>query len=143
MNDNVDKFDEYVECGEGWKSLYQPLIDFVREYNKEHLPDSYIVINQIKEKFAGLRFYYDAYGVPRDITDKFDEMISEAEYKSFDICERCGNTENVGLAKGSGWYFTICEDCLKKIAKTNNRTYSWMHDNVVYEINKDGKKKKV
>ena len=39
-----------VECGEGWKGLYQPIIDYISKYNEEH--DDKFEIHQIKEKFG-------------------------------------------------------------------------------------------
>jgi hypothetical protein len=32
-----------VECGEGWKGLYQPILDYAMEHNIE--------VHQVKEKF--------------------------------------------------------------------------------------------
>ena len=94
-----------VECGPGWKSLYQPIIDYVEMYNKEH--ESKIEITQIKEKFAGLRIYVD------NPTEELKLMIYEAESKSFYMCEDCGSTENIGTI-GSGWYRTLCRNCAQK-----------------------------
>ena len=25
-----------IECGEGWKGLYQPIIDYIDKYNEDH-----------------------------------------------------------------------------------------------------------
>lgn len=39
-----------IECGEGWKGLYQPIIDYIDKYNEDH--EEKIEIHQIKEKFV-------------------------------------------------------------------------------------------
>ena len=97
-----------IECGDGWKQLYEPLIDWIVEYNKTH--DDKIVIEQIKEKYAGLRFYID-HG-PKELYN----LIDKAEEESYKICEFCGTKENVGLVI-QGWYTTICLTCLQKNLK--------------------------
>ena len=100
-----------VECGNGWKSLYQPLVDWVEKYNSEH--EDKIEIRQIKEKFGGLRFYVSSY------PDELFDLIGKAEEESYRVCEFCGTRENVGLTVG-GWYTTICLDCLQKSLKERN-----------------------
>lgn len=94
-----------IECGSGWKSLYQPIIDYVEEWNKSH--ESKIKIIQIKEKFAGLRIYVE------NPTEELNQMIYEAELKSFYMCEDCGSTENIGTI-GNRWYRTLCRNCAQK-----------------------------
>lgn len=91
-----------IECGEGWKKIYQPVIDEVKAYNDGKPEAEHIKINQIKEKFGGLRIYLSKY------TEKLEKMIDEAEEKSFHICEYCGKP---GKVRGRGWIYTLCEDC--------------------------------
>lgn len=129
-----------IECGEGWKSLYQPIIDYITKYNEEHNPESCIYIDQIKEKFAGLRIYCSYYNVSKECCDKLEHMIHEAEKESYNICERCGTREQVGLVKGVGWYYTFCFDCLQKIAATNDFNYTIQLDDGIYQVNKKGVK---
>ena len=66
-----------IECGDGWKQLYQPIIDYIDEYNKTH-NDKPIEIHQIKEKFGGLCFYTNFK------TDELRSMIEDAEWKAYD-----------------------------------------------------------
>ena len=127
-----------IECGKGWKDLYQPLIDYIEEYNAKHKPDSYFEIHQIKEKFAGLRFYWDGYNIPGDIAQEFQNRVEEAESKSYQICEQCGSRENVGMTC-KGWYYTVCEDCLRKMVEKSNIEYKWKCNDKIYIVNKDGK----
>lgn len=103
-----------VECGEGWKELYQPIFDWINNYNKKHEDEPPIVVTQVKEKFGGLRFYTNKY------TDELEELISNAEFESYNVCEECGSRKNVGVTV-DGWYETVCLDCLqKRLKKANN-----------------------
>jgi hypothetical protein len=63
-------------------------------------------INQIKEKFSTLRFYYSGGD------DYIDGMVTLAESLSAKICEDCGTTINIGCT--SGWLTTLCESCALK-----------------------------
>lgn len=132
-----------IECGEGWKKLYQPIIDKIDEHNNK-FPDNKITITQIKEKFAGLRFYAD------NTTEEIDNMISDAEDKSYKVCEICGEEHNVGILNCNGWYSTLCMDCTKKnimkrerkpthiIFKINNKLYTF-NENNEFKLKEDGK----
>ena len=102
-----------IECGKGWKSLYQPVLDKVAEYNQGKPEEEQIEIQQVKEKFGGLRIYLSYY------TKELDKMVDEAEEKSFKICESCGKP---GKTRGRGWIYTLCDDCWKKL-KANRKKY--------------------
>lgn len=95
-----------VECGEGWKHLYQPITDFITEYNKTH-EDSPIKICQIKEKFGGLRYYVNNY------VDGLREMIDKAEEESYHTCEICGKHIDKPIIKNH-WIYAECEECYNK-----------------------------
>jgi len=61
---------------------------------------SQVTVNQIKEKFGGLRFYYSGgdeyiYG-----------LVSMAECWAENTCETCGDK---GERRGGGWIRTLCD----------------------------------
>lgn len=85
-----------IECSEGWKHLYQPLIEYCEEHK--------ITVTQIKEKFGGLRFYVD--DVPEDRRKELYDMIADAERESYETCEVCGEP---GISRSDGWIKTLCE----------------------------------
>lgn len=94
-----------IECGDGWKELYQPILDYVGEYNKTH--DEEMRVCQVKEKFGGLRVYLNFYD------DTVKKMIDDAESKSFETCEICGapcKQHSLG-----SWIYTMCDDCFNKM----------------------------
>jgi hypothetical protein len=66
-----------------------------------------VTLDQVKEKFGTLRFYYSGGD------DYISGLVSMAESMSGVICESCGNT---GERKGGGWIKTICEPCEDKRA---------------------------
>jgi hypothetical protein len=58
------------------------------------------VATQIKEKYGGLRFYYDG-GTP-----EVAAYIDFAEFHSERICDVCGAP---GKPRGNGWIRTVCD----------------------------------
>lgn len=108
-----------VECGEGWKGLYQPIIDYISKYNEEH--DDKFEIHQIKEKFGGLCFYVNKYN------EELRQMIRDAEEKSYHTCEVCGKYIDKPINENY-WIYTECEDCHNKW-KENRRKAMEAYEN--------------
>lgn len=111
-------FDLYaVECGEGWKGLYQPLLDLCKLYG--------IDVLQVKEKFGGLRFY-----VMGSNDYDLDDIIRAVEAASYHTCEDCGENGVSGWGDGKPiykvttgptkpggyWISSLCEGCRGKRA---------------------------
>ena len=67
-----------------------------------------VTIIQIKEKFGGLRFYYDGGD------DIIFGMVLFAESLSLSICETCGTRINVETHIKNGWRYTRCDNCIKQ-----------------------------
>jgi hypothetical protein len=59
-----------------------------------------VVVAQIKEKFGGLRFYYDGGD------DQISGMVRMAEAWAGTACEDCGA---VGKRRSGGWIRTLCD----------------------------------
>lgn len=76
----------YPECGDGWSDLLRRLCGRI---DKALGPRETIRVAQIKEKFAGLRFYWHG-KVSKDTEAAIQEAISLAEARSFCCCEECG-----------------------------------------------------
>lgn len=68
-------------------------------------PDSYFHVDQIKEKFGGLRFYWSGW-----CSDEMSELIDQAESDSEKICEGCGQPGRI-RNNGSRWIQTLCDSC--------------------------------
>ncbi len=111
------------ECGNGWYSLIRELCSEISEkYNEYNLPVD-IVVLQVKEKFATLRFHCSFSDVPSEEGDKLDqkqslrkeiyEIVCKYEEKSGSVCEICGEkSEKRNLAKG--YIKTLCDKCFEK-----------------------------
>ena len=104
-----------VECKDGWKGLYQPLLELCKLYN--------IPVLQVKEKFGGLRFYTGR------VDARVDDLIRAAEQESYHVCERCGEHGIAGhsdtgpiykatcgpVEEGGHWVNTLCNPCRTKL----------------------------
>jgi hypothetical protein len=89
----------HKECGPGWDQLIDPLIERCHALGG--------VVDQIKEKFGTLRFYYTETGPASDtLWAEFQDMVNEAERHSHHTCEMCG-ARGYGMIKG-GWHKTLC-----------------------------------
>lgn len=60
-----------------------------------------VVVRQIKEKFGGLRFYYD--GGDESVAG----MVRMAESWAVHTCEECGKP---GKSRSGGWIKTLCDE---------------------------------
>ncbi len=69
---------------------------------------SKMVLDQIKEKFGGLRFYART---PTGTRYEIRGMIQMAEAMSVTICDSCGNK---GKTRNHAWRRTLCDKCEKK-----------------------------
>ena len=89
------------------KSKWKDLADFIYKHapRKKFVP-MFFRIDQIKEKYGGLRFYYSGGDI------YIDGLTSLAESLSYKICEDCGSTKDIGYTKG--WIATMCQDCYEK-----------------------------
>ena len=94
------------ECGDGWFPLIETLMGNIQSHidwrNEEKENVRQVTLDQVKEKFGTLRFYYS--GGDESIVG----IVSLAESLSGRICEDCGNT---GSTRGDGWVRTECESC--------------------------------
>jgi hypothetical protein len=89
--------------GEGWWPIIESLCSNIQHYinwkNKESEVVPQVVVAQIKEKFGGLRFYYEGGD------DRIYGMVSMAESWADKSCETCGAP---GTSGGKGWIKTLC-----------------------------------
>lgn len=96
------------ECGDGWFDLIDTLCRNIQHHidwnNKYPRGDAekveQVVAAQVKEKFGGLRFYYDGGN------ERIQGMVNMAESMSYHICEECGEK---GKARGRSWVRTLCD----------------------------------
>ena len=93
------------ECGDGWYNIINTLCANIQSHidwkNKNEVLVPQVTVDQVKEKFGGLRFYYEGGD------DVIDGMVRMAEGMSEVTCEVCGKP---GKSRGNGWIRTLCEE---------------------------------
>jgi hypothetical protein len=92
------------DCDSGW---FQLIYDLSKKLEAEILKQpeeerQHYCASQVKEKYAGLRFYMNC------STDEMQKFIEEAEEKSEKTCEVCGAPGKV--REHHMWYYCSCED---------------------------------
>ena len=99
------------ECGDGWFNILDQLMSNIQhhiDWNNKNFEKGYtqykqvsqVTLDQVKEKFGTLRFYYTGGD------DEISGMVRMAESISGVTCEECGNP---GKCRGSGWFYTACD----------------------------------
>lgn len=117
--DEYDNFAKYMEekfpqmysgkyggfaTGKGWWPLIEKLSEIIQHHinwqKKQGRDCSQVTVDQVKEKFGTLRFYYTG-------GDEFiDGAVSLAESMTGILCEECGG---LGKTRGDGWVRTLCD----------------------------------
>jgi hypothetical protein len=100
---NFDLFEESMKDITNSEYKEQRLAEIVAGDFRE-IPESIpqVTLDQVKEKFGTLRFYYSGGD------DYISGMVSLAESLTGVTCESCGN---VGERRGGGWVHTYCTPC--------------------------------
>ena len=102
---------------DGWKTIVEETDAMLAYLDPEY------EIQQIKEKYGTLRYYYEG-GKTQLVRDIMDAVVRLAEYESSYTCEQCGNSsrrsdsskdiewDSTAVTKvRRGWYKTICDNC--------------------------------
>lgn len=104
------------ECGDGWYNILNLLMSNIQnhiDHNNKNFEKGYkqykqvpqVTLDQVKEKFGTLRFYYTG-------GDEYIRgLVSMAESMSAVTCETCGNP---GEQTRGGWIKTTCKPCEAK-----------------------------
>ena len=97
-----------LAVGRGWYAI----VDQTTAQLKELDPDFKII--QIKEKFGGLRYYYQPKKTNASTRVQMDAVIARAERAAEETCEDCGAAGRT-RSKKTGWLITLCDDCAEKM----------------------------
>lgn len=95
------------DVDDGWFKLIKQLSNDITEISDT------IEAVQVKEKFGGLRFYYDGFLTTDTDIDKIRKVVHDAEHKSYSICEKCGKKGK--LREDLVWVKTLCDVHYKKV----------------------------
>jgi hypothetical protein len=90
--------------GKGWYPILEILCANIQSHIdwrvKQGQDIAQVEVNQIKEKFGGLRFYYSGGD------DEISGMVRMAEAWAYIACEECGAA---GKRRSGGWIRTLCD----------------------------------
>ena len=112
-----------IECNDGWKDIIRNTDDKLKFIDPEY------TIAQIKEKFGGLRYYYDhSFESYDDIRcEIMDDIIRSAEHEASRTCELCGAnkpSDEVEIRVHKYWYFGYCKTCADEYIKKAEEGYA-------------------
>ena len=103
------------ECGDGWFNIIKELCANIQHHidwkNRKEEVVPQVTVDQVKEKFGSLRFYFTGGD------DYIRGLATMAESMSGVTCEVCGNP---GSTLGRGWLTTLCEKHAKEKGIYNN-----------------------
>ena len=90
---------------EGWWNIVDVLMQEIQHHidwkNNNNDDIEQVVVEQIKEKFGGLRFYYQG-------GDEYiSGLVTMAELWACHTCETCGQK---GQRRSGGWVRTLCDE---------------------------------
>ena len=113
-------YTELDSMPEGWRLAFgDEMVERIQqELVKFNFVDKYR-INQIKEKWGGLRWYDGGYPENSEIND----IVSRYEELSYKICIRCGKPAE-WISKG--WISPYCTDCANNILDYQYNEYKHM-----------------
>lgn len=118
--------------GDGWLTIIESLCACIHSHTKwrndtravllkdnphnRKIPEFVepVTVNQIKEKFGGLRFYYSGGD------DTIHGMVQVAEAWASRTCEECGAP---ATKQTSGWIKTVCDKHYDEIEERKNESF--------------------
>jgi hypothetical protein len=93
------------DCGDGWFQIINQLCNNIQHrldwVNRDSVVVAQVVVEQVKEKFGTLRFYY------RGGDDYIRGLVDMAESMSGITCEECGRP---GETRHGGWIRVLCDE---------------------------------
>ncbi len=96
------------ELSDGWSQIIAMLcarLDTILQ----GAPGASIEVRQVKEKFGGLRFYYELHGANDETAAAVREAVDLAAATCAHVCEQCGRRSTV--EDSGGWLSTLCAAC--------------------------------
>ena len=101
-----DGWGRWISCDRGW---YQIIVDIDRKLAK--LDPNYS-IHQVKEKFGGLRFYFEpTSSVDARAREEMRKIVGRGEAEAAKTCEQCGTNQRVRLRNERARVLTLCDVC--------------------------------
>lgn len=116
------RWDGYVRIEDGWCELIHNLHKQISEIVPTY------TLCQIKQKFGGLRYYYDLpIGTDETVADHIEELVDLAELLAKNTCELCGSSDSVDTVSVKRWLQTLCVNCKPETSSEDQARYArWM-----------------
>ena len=119
------------QCSSGWYELLRSLCAEITEVYRKHDQPIDIIVDQVKEKWGTLRFYYHFDGHPQalhafdfigggsirfgqsatELQREIAAIVRKWEEKSAEVCEYCGAP---GSLRKERRVSTLCDNCWEK-----------------------------
>lgn len=96
-----ERWGHWISCSKGWYPLITQLDAQLAELDPDY------ELHQVKEKFGVLRYY--AHSQRQGVSDRFNQLIRDAERSSAVICELCGAAGV--LSANTRLVRTLCTAC--------------------------------
>lgn len=96
-----------VSCPIGWYELVKYTLEYVAFVLKHSKSEATFTVEQIKEKFGGLRLYYYLDTEDEFLKGQVAGFIQYAEGWSFRTCDVCGGS---GSRRNTSWIRTLCDE---------------------------------
>lgn len=98
-------FPAFLDVSPGWFPLIIELDELLVSYDPNY------TLQQVKEKFGGLRWYFEptSYDLPN--YGEMRRIVSQYESLSMLTCEMCGRAGDLRINRG--WQYTRCSKCDK------------------------------
>lgn len=98
-----------VECGGGWTSNILSTLFRIEAADINKI----VLVNQIKEKFGGIRFYWSFRDdiVDDNLYKTITDIVKDLEHECLHTCEVCGERDGVTTASNNNWIITLCPEC--------------------------------
>jgi hypothetical protein len=87
---------------QGWWPILSDLCEKISGYLDENPQVSPVIVVQVKEKYGGLRFYYDGGDT---IVDDLVRAAEEATVRTCEVCGKPGEIQSIG-----GWLKCLCDE---------------------------------
>jgi RNA polymerase-binding transcription factor DksA len=110
-----------LSVGDGWAPLLWDLFTKISAITSNDINESFdepTTLEQVKEKFGGLRVYISM------TNPEIYHLINQAEKRSYEICEDCGTEENVKCGSTGRLVATLCGKCREEFSKKVARSSS-------------------
>lgn len=117
--DHPGKVLGFTAVGPGWTPILE-VVDGIMKWaieSPDSTDDASIKVVQIKEKFGGLRIYWESEGLGEKLRSEVYGATLMAEAMSLRTCEKCGSFEGARTCtrRNAQWYggrtLTLCTSC--------------------------------